>query len=83
MTVVFYSWNEHSFRSDLISAGLPAGGQGDQFRQDNPPAPLAVFRGLHFQLQNQGSWCAAVWVHLDVAVDLREVPSLAIGWGQS
>ena len=62
----FYeSWNERSFRADLITAGVPAAeAEALQFRQDNHSrSSRGVLRGLHFQLppKPRASWCDAVW----------------------
>ena len=73
----FYeSWNERSFRQDLIAGGVPAAeAESLQFRQDNHSrSSRGVLRGLHFQLppEPQGKLVrCSVGRIFDVAVDLR------------
>ena len=74
----FYeSWNEHRFRKDLITAGMPATEvEAIKFRQDNHSrSSRGVLRGLHFQLppEPQGKLVrCSVGAIFDGAVDLRQ-----------
>ena len=72
----FESWNERSFREDLMGAGVPAAEvESLHFRQDNHSrSSRGVLRGLHFQLppEPQGKLVrCSLGAIFDVAVDLR------------
>ena len=81
----FESWNERSFKSALMEAGVAeAEAQALRFRQDNHSRSSAgVLRGLHYQLlpEPQGKLVrCSVGVIVDVAVDLRRSSSTYGHW---
>ena len=81
----FESWNERSFKSALIEAGVAeAEARALRFRQDNHSRSNAgVLRGLHFQLlpEPQGKLVrCSVGEIIDVAVDLRRSSSTYGQW---
>lgn len=81
----FESWNERSFKSALMEAGVAeAEAQALRFRQDNHSRSSAgVLRGLHYQLlpEPQGKLVrCSVGVIVDVAVDLRRSSSTYGQW---
>ena len=82
----FYeSWNERSFQSALIEAGVAEDeALSLRFRQDNHSrSSRGVLRGLHFQLlpEPQGKLVrCSVGEIIDVAVDLRRSSSTYSQW---
>ena len=82
----FYeSWNERSFQSALVGAGVAeAEAQSIRFRQDNHSRSSAgVLRGLHYQLlpEPQGKLVrCSLGEIVDVAVDLRRSSSTYGQW---
>ena len=82
----FYeSWNERSFQSALVEAGVAADeAQSIRFRQDNHSRSIrGVLRGLHFQLlpEPQGKLVrCSLGEIVDVAVDLRRSSSTYGQW---
>ena len=82
----FYeSWNERSFQSALIEAGVAEDeALSLRFRQDNHSRSIrGVLRGLHFQLlpEPQGKLVrCSVGEIIDVAVDLRRSSSTYGHW---
>ena len=81
----FESWNERSFQSALVDAGVAeAEAQVLRFHQDNHSRSNAgVLRGLHFQLlpEPQGKLVrCSVGEIIDVAVDLRRSSSTYGQW---
>lgn len=81
----FESWNERSFQSALVDAGVAeAEAQVLRFRQDNHSRSIrGVLRGFHFQLppEPQGKLVrCSVGEIIDVAVDLRRSSSTYGQW---
>jgi len=81
----FESWNESSFQSALVDAGVAeAEAQVLRFRQDNHSRSICgVLRGLHYQLppEPQGKLVrCSVGEIIDVAVDLRRSSSTYGQW---
>ena len=81
----FESWNERSFKSALMEAGVAeAEAQALRFRQDNHSRSIrGVLRGLHYQLlpEPQGKLVrCSVGEIIDVAVDLRRSSSTYGQW---
>ena len=82
----FYeSWNERTFQSALVEAGVAADeAQSICFRQDNHSRSIrGVLRGLHFQLlpEPQGKLVrCSLGEIVDVAVDLRRSSSTYGQW---
>ena len=81
----FESWNERSFQTALVEAGV-AEAEADalRFRQDNHSRSCGgVLRGLHYQLlpEPQGKLVrCSVGEIMDVAVDLRRSSSTYGQW---
>ena len=81
----FESWNERSFQSALVEAGVAEDkAHSLRFRQDNHSRSSAgVLRGLHYQLlpEPQGKLVrCTLGVIFDVAVDLRRSSSTYGQW---